>query len=73
MKKFNTVEMGHVKLSFRVMKNGAIADLMIDQGATPALDAKAKEILLNGPRWHPARRHGYQNIEKWAEVQVEFY
>lgn len=73
VKKFNTEELGHVKLSFRVTASGSIADLLIDQGASPVLDAKAKEILLKGPRWLPARRHGHEKVDGWASVQVEFY
>jgi membrane associated rhomboid family serine protease/antitoxin component YwqK of YwqJK toxin-antitoxin module len=73
VKRFNSEDLGHVKLSFRVTSNGSIADLLIDQAASPVLDAKAKEILLKGPRWLPARRHGHEKVDEWASVQVEFY
>ena len=73
VKEFNSDEMGHVKLSFRVTKEGAITDLTVEQGATPRLDARAKEILLKGPRWLPARRHGYETVDADGYVQVEFY
>jgi antitoxin component YwqK of YwqJK toxin-antitoxin module len=72
-KKFKTDDMGHVKLSFRVTRHGTLTDLTVDKGATPALDAKAKEIIVKGPRWRPARRHGYEPIGEWVFVQVEFY
>ena len=73
VRKFDSDELGHVKLSFLVTRDGAITDVTIDQHATPRLDAKAKEILLNGPRWLPARTHGYKPIDTRAHVQVEFY
>lgn len=66
-------ELGHVRLSFRVMKNGSIADLTIEQNATPRLDAIAKDILLNGPRWLPAREHGHEPVDGWSGVLIEFY
>lgn len=73
VKRFNTDELGHVKLSFRVTSYGSIAELLTEQGASPTLDEKARQILLDGPRWHPARRHGHQPVDEWAQVQIEFY
>jgi hypothetical protein len=72
-KKVDSEELGHVKLSFRVTNKGNIADLTFEQSAVPRLDAKAKEILLNGPRWLPAREHGHQPVDGWAVVLIEFY
>lgn len=72
-KKFNSDELGHVKLSFRITKEGSLTDLTVDQGATVRLDAKARSIILNGPRWQPARLHGHEPVDEWAFVQVEFY
>lgn len=73
VRKFDGDELGHVKLSFLVTKDGAVTDVTVEQGATPRLDAKAKEILLDGPRWLPARMHGHQRMDTRAYVQVEFY
>lgn len=66
-------EMGHVKLSFRVSPRGALTDMNIVQGATPFLDAKAKEILVNGPRWMAPRLHGHEPVEGIMELIIEFY
>ena len=66
-------ELGHVKVSFRVTSKGQMTDVTIDQGATPALDTRAKQILLDGPKWLPARNHGHEPIDAYAFVQVEFY
>lgn len=71
--KAGTDELGHVKLSFRVTSKGRMTDITIDQGATPNLDARAKEILINGPAWLPARSHGHEPVDGWGFVQVEFY
>ncbi|HET9486079.1 MAG TPA: hypothetical protein VFO54_01520, partial [Chryseosolibacter sp.] len=66
-------EFGHVKISFRVTREAALADVVIVQGASLTLDAKAKEILLRGPRWLPARNHGYEPVDAEGFVQIEFY
>jgi antitoxin component YwqK of YwqJK toxin-antitoxin module len=72
-KKFASDDLGHVKLSFRVTKKGAIADLRLEQTATPVLDSKAKSILLDGPKWLPARNHGHEPVEGSVVITVEFY
>lgn len=66
-------DLGHVKVGFRVSSEGVLADVVIEQGAKPILDAKAKDILLNGPRWLPAREHGYQPVDAEATLLIEFY
>ncbi|HEX8039757.1 MAG TPA: rhomboid family intramembrane serine protease [Chryseosolibacter sp.] len=66
-------ELGHVKLSFKVTSRGALADVSIEQSASPRLDAKAKEILLNGPRWLPAREHGHKAVDAEVPLLIEFY
>ncbi len=66
-------ELGHVKLSFRVTAKGVLADVNIEQAATPGLDAKAKEIVLKGPRWFPAREHGHKAVDAEVSLLIEFY
>lgn len=73
VKKFNSDELGHVKLSFRVTYTGVLTDLTVEQSASPALDAKAREIILEGPRWLPARNHGHEPVDGWTSLTVEFY
>ena len=73
-KKIDPDELGHVKLSFRVTATGTLTDLRITQHATPLLDEKAKEILLAGPRWLPARRHGHERTDGVVgELVIQFY
>ncbi|MEX2231993.1 MAG: rhomboid family intramembrane serine protease [Cyclobacteriaceae bacterium] len=72
-KKVVSDDLGHVKLLFRVTKKGLLTDLAFEQSATPTLDNRAKEIILNGPRWLPARSHGHQAVDGWGLVLVEFY
>lgn len=69
----SAVEMGHVKLSFKVSANGVLADLVIQQSASPMLDEKAKEILLEGPRWLPAREHGCRAVDGEGTLLIQFY
>ena len=73
VRKFDSNELGHVKLTFRVTYTGALTDLTIDQSASPTLDAKARSIILQGPRWLPARSHGHERVDGWTSVTVEFY
>ena len=67
-------QMGHVKISFRVAPGGVLRDVAIAQSSGNALlDAKGKEILLKGPAWLPARKHGHEPVERSGLVQIEFY
>jgi len=73
-KKVDPDELGHVKISFRVTAKGALTDVSIVQNATPVLDAKAREILVHGPRWLPPRRHGHEQVDGVVdELLIEFY
>lgn len=72
-KKAGSDELGHVKVSFMVSRNGVLSQMNVEQSATPALDAKALNIIRSGPRWLPARSHGHEPVEAMALVQVEFY
>lgn len=73
-KKVGDDEMGHVKIAFRVTRNGVLSDLTIAQSSgSPRLDAKGMEILLNGPSWLPARSHGHEPVDGSGLVQIEFY
>lgn len=72
-RKFDSEELGHVKLSFRVTKDGMLTDITFDQRASPTLDAKAVDLLRQGPRWFPAREHGHEPVDASAYVQIEFY
>lgn len=64
---------GTVRLSFRVTTNRVITDISIEKGLTPELDQKAREILVKGPGWIPARVHGQQSVDGFALINVEFH
>jgi membrane associated rhomboid family serine protease len=66
-------ELGHVKISFSVTATGGLTDVLITQGATARLDAKARDMVLNGPHWLPAREHGYKAVDAEASLLIEFY
>ena len=63
---------GTVKLSFRVTVLGQITDFKIEQSVSKELDLRAKQIVLSGPRWQPARLHGLEPTDGFAFVSVEF-
>ncbi len=63
---------GVVKLSFRVTVKSRIVDIRIEQSVTKELDDRAKEILLKGPKWLPARIHGIEPADGYGFVSIEF-
>lgn len=63
---------GTVRLEFRVTPTGLLTDIKVEKSLSPQLDAKAKEILLKGPRWLPAREHGYLPIDGLTQVEIKF-
>lgn len=63
---------GVVKLSFRVTVKSRIVDIRIEQSASKLLDDRAKEILLTGPKWLPARIHGLEPADGYGFVSIEF-
>jgi hypothetical protein len=63
---------GTVKLSFRVTVSGQITDFKVEQSVSKELDFRAKQIILSGPRWLPARLHGLEPTDGFAFVSIEF-
>lgn len=70
--KGHTGDGGPVRLSFRVTVSGQITDVLVERSVSPAIDNRAKEILLNGPRWNPGNDHGYQPVDSYAVVIITF-
>lgn len=64
--------LGTVKLSFRVTVSGQITDFKIEQSVSKELDMRAKQIILSGPRWLPARLHGVEPTDGFGFVAIEF-
>jgi membrane associated rhomboid family serine protease len=63
---------GVVKISFRVTAEGVLTDVEYDQRVEPELDALAKQFLLEGPTWLPAKLHGHKPVDGFARVNIEF-
>jgi membrane associated rhomboid family serine protease/antitoxin component YwqK of YwqJK toxin-antitoxin module len=63
---------GTVKLSFRVTPSGVLTDWTVEQSVSKKLDQLAKEIVLSGPRWLPAKLHGLEPANGFGFVSVEF-
>jgi antitoxin component YwqK of YwqJK toxin-antitoxin module len=69
------VSIGHmeaVKLTFRVTAQGRITDIEPTENVSKTAEEKARQILLNGPKWQPARLHGYIPVDGFGYVVVEF-
>ncbi len=54
----NKVE-GMVVISFAIERDGSINFVKIDSSVSPEIDAEAKRVILNSPKWSP----GYQNFK----------
>lgn len=63
---------GTIRLSFRVTTSGQIADIQVEKSTAPELNEKAKEILLEGPRWLPGKDHGQKAAETYTFVEITF-
>lgn len=63
---------GQVRISFRVTTKGLLTDVNVEKSLSQELDAKAKEIVMKGPRWIPAREHGHLAVDGFAYVVVDF-
>jgi len=61
-----------VKLTFQVTPDGTLTDITTGEGKPRAVNKKAIEILLNGPRWLPAKRHGFIPTDGYASVVLDF-
>ena len=63
---------GVVKLSFRVTPKGSLTDFKIVKSVSKEADELAKQILKEGPRWIPAKKHGHEIVDGFAYAEVEF-
>jgi membrane associated rhomboid family serine protease len=63
---------GTVRLSFRVTANGELTDFEVERSVDPEIDQNAISILKAGPKWLPAREHGYLATDGFAWVDVRF-
>jgi membrane associated rhomboid family serine protease/antitoxin component YwqK of YwqJK toxin-antitoxin module len=70
--KYKTNEKGEVKLSFRVTVKSVLTDFTIEDGLSVETERIAKEIILRGPKWIPAKEHGDKPVDGFAYVTVLF-
>ena len=70
--KIKTETSGIVRLEFRVTPTGLLTDIKAKSSLSKEHQTRAKEILLNGPRWMPAHEYGYLPIDGFAQVEIEF-
>lgn len=65
-------EHGTVRLSFRVTVSGQLTDFKTEKSVSKELDMKARQIILSGPRWLPARLHGQEPTDGYGYAIVPF-
>jgi membrane associated rhomboid family serine protease/antitoxin component YwqK of YwqJK toxin-antitoxin module len=63
---------GNVVIAFDVHYTGRIFNIRFLKRLQKEYDDYAKELLLNGPKWNPARAHGIKEISAYAEISVGF-
>jgi len=63
---------GHVVIAFDVHYTGRIFNIRFLKRFQKEYDDYAKELLLNGPKWNPARAHGIKEVSAYAEISVGF-
>ena len=61
-----------VRLSFRVTATGTTTDFEIDRADSPAAGKEAIAIVQRGPRWVPAKLHGYQPSDGYVWLTINF-
>jgi hypothetical protein len=49
-----------------------IADIQVETSVSEEVDKKAKQILLEGPSWIPAKEHGQEPVEGYGVVSIDF-
>ena len=72
VKELNPSVHGRVHLMFRVTTKSALTDFDVTKSVNEELDAKAIELIREGPKWIPAREHGNVKRTGWGSVSVEF-
>jgi len=63
---------GEVRLYFRVTTDNRITDIIIEKSLGPRENEEAKRILLNGPKWQPARLHGQEEVDGYGFAVMAF-
>jgi hypothetical protein len=72
VKELNPSVHGRVHLMFRVTTNSVLTDFDVTKSVNEELDARAIELIREGPKWIPAREHGNVKRTGWGSVSVEF-
>ncbi len=61
-----------VRLSFRVTAAGVTTDFEIERADSPEAGKEAIAIVQRGPRWEPAKLHGYQRSDGYVWLTINF-
>lgn len=68
----NSPTKGKVKISFRVTPKRQLTEFKIEESLGKELDDRAKQIIIEGPGWLPARLHGQEPTDGYGIVVIEF-
>jgi len=61
-----------VVMRFDVHASGELQNIRFLKRSSEIYNQHAKELLMNGPKWIPARSHGLMDVTSFAEVRIEF-
>jgi periplasmic protein TonB len=62
---------GKVFLNFLVNTQGEVSDINITRGVHPLINEETVRVLMNSPRWHPARQNG-KAVKQRFYMQVSY-
>jgi periplasmic protein TonB len=62
---------GKVSLSFVVNKLGEVCDINIMRGVHPSINDETIRVLLNSPKWQPAKQNGHP-VKQRFYLQVKY-
>lgn len=62
---------GRVKVGFVIGRKGAVQEVQVLKGATPALNEEAVRVVKSSPKWKPAKMSG-SDIRTNASITVVF-
>lgn len=62
---------GKVSVTFVINKKGEVSDVSILRGIHPSIDKETLRVLLNSPKWKPAKQNG-TIVKQMFSIPVQF-
>lgn len=63
---------GKVYIRFAIMKSGAIENIKVLKGVSPAVDNEARRVIALMPDWIPAENNG-QIVNSWVTIPISIH